>query len=109
MSPRRTGGSFSVRNSHGANAIGFRPGEVYAEAKMMQMKSPMGKLPSLAPQQGLKNLSGNDLNRFIDKRLTDFRKSTVQYQLHKTLGEEGYLDRIEDEQQNGIMLKKKLN
>ena len=61
----------------------------------------------------MKNLSNNDLNRFIDKRLTDFRKSTIQYQqeklgFHKTLDAEGYLERIEDEQ-NGINLKRKLN
>lgn len=69
LSPARYhNGSQSVRNNRG-------PAAVYIEAKMMRSTY----VPTLPPNHALKNYTALELSRFIDKRLTDVKKSHINY------------------------------
>ena len=72
LSPVRSppGGSLSVR------AAARGPAAIINEAKLIQQRPPV---PTLPPNHCLKNYTALELSRFIDKRLTDVKKSSIQY------------------------------
>ena len=67
--PNARAGSLSTRNS----ALG--PAAIINDAKLMQRP----QIPTLPPNHALKNYTALELNRFIDKRLTDVAKSNINY------------------------------